>query len=373
MKTLLILSAALFSTHFSYANQCISGDLKATELLDQMKAASTNTNSPAFHVFQAYKKVDKPEGQSLATGICQSEECKVKNDQLNDLKKFAAANDNILGAPNLLLKTDCLVAGSKFKASSSQISCPSGKRSKNFNFCINRDFLEYQNAIISSFMSCAAKSGIKTLDAAHLMKMYTLESGFRPNYAYPGGVGIGQLTSIFVKDIHQAHRGRKYLNKIAASENAECKAAKVISERDLKKQPRHSDNCSFVSVGDGLERNILYSILGTATAWEKNIEPKLRKYFAKYKDHPQLEEVKNLALLNSYGPTGHAMALLERLSKYPPDRFAQAMKKPHATERADLTKYIQRIEARQSAMAKTMLLEPLKSQYAKDGVKACVN
>ncbi len=373
MKILLVLSATLFATQFTFANQCISGNPNVTELLDQMKAASKNTESPAFHIFQAYKKEEKPEGQLLVTGICQTEECKVKTDQLNDLKKIAAAKENMLSAPNLLLNTDCLVAGSKFKASSTQISCPSGNRSKNFNFCINRDFLEYQNAIISSFMSCVTKMGIKTLDAGHLMKMYTLESGFRPNYAYPGGVGIGQLTSIFVKDIHQAHRGRKYLNKIATSDRAECKAAKIISERDLKKQPRHSDNCAFVSVGEGLERNILYSILGTATAWEKNIEPKLRKYFAKYKDHPQLEEVKNLALLNSYGPAGHALGALERLSKYQPDRFVQAMKKPQATERGDLTKYIQRIEARQSVMAKTMLAEPLKSQYAKNGVKACVN
>lgn len=373
MKTLLFFTVALFFTQFSFANQCISGDPKATQLLDQMKAASQNTDSPTFHIFQAYKKTEKVEGQSLATGLCQSEDCQIKFDQLEDLKKFAAANDATPGAPNLLLKTDCLVAGSKFKASTSQISCPTGNKSKNFNFCINRDFLEYQNAVISSFMSCAAKSGIKTLDAGHLMKMYTLESGFRPNYAYPGGVGIGQLTSIFVKDIHQAHRGRKYLINMAMSESAECRAAKMISEKDLKKEPKHSDNCSFVSVGDGLERNILYSILGTATAWEKNIEPKLRKYFAKYKNHPQLEEVKNLALLNSYGPTGHAVGLLERLSKYPPDRFVQAMKKPQVTERGDLTKYIQRSEARQNAMAKTMLSEPLKTQYAKNGVKACLN
>ncbi len=373
MKTLLVLSATLFAAQFSFANQCISGDPKSTELLDQMKAASKNTDSAAFYILQAYKKDVKPEGQSLATGICQSEDCKIKKDQLDDLKEFAAANDTVLAAPNLLLKTDCLVAGSKFKASSSQISCPSGKRSKNFNFCINRDFLEYQNAIISSFMSCAAKSGIKTLDAEHLMKMYTLESGFKPHYAYPGGVGIGQLTSIFVKDIHQAHRGRKYLSKIAGSNSAECLAAKVIAEQDLIKQPRHSDNCSFVSVGEGLERNILYSILGTATAWEKNIEPTLRTYFTKYKDHPQIEDVKNLALLNSYGPNGHAKGLLRQLSYYPPDRFVKEMKKPQMKNNANLTKYIQNIDKRQISMANNILSEPLKSEFSKYGAKACVN
>lgn len=374
-RTLFLLSFSIVSfSSIAVANQCVSGDAKATQLLDQMAAAAKNSKSPAFSILQAYKKVKQPEGQSLAEGICTSTDCKTKNAQLEDLRKFTELANGVVTAPGLLFKSECLIAAAKYSATANQISCPSGVRSKSFNFCLNRDFLDYQNAVISQFKSCADKSGIKTLNAENLFKMYTLESGFKPHYAYPGGVGIGQLTSIFVNDLHQPWRGRKYLQKIATSKSEECKAARMIAEKDLATKPNHSDNCAFVSVGEGLERNVLYSILGTGTAWEKDIEPKLASYLALYKDHPQIEDVKNLALLNSYGPgRGDARAAIERLTKYAPDRFLLEMKKPLKTKNGDLTKYIQRIEARQNDMATTQLGEPLKSGFGSSGVKACLN
>ncbi len=376
MKTKLYFSVSIILMSYSaLANQCVSGKESSTHLIDQMKMAISNPKSPAFYISKSENANHIPEGQIVSTGFCTEEACRTKSSAVEDLKKFAEESGMKSQKNGTLFKTECLVASSKFKANTDEIKCPSNERTqKSFNFCINTEFLNYQNEVISNFKACADASNIKTLDAAHLFKMYTLESAFKPYYSYSGGVGIGQLTSVFVKDLHEKHRGRKNLKKIAALKSPQCKGAQMIAESDLKSPPSHADKCAFVTVGSGLERNILYSILGLATSWEKDIEPKLRSYLKKYKSHPRIEEVKNLALLNSYGPgRADARAAIVRLSDYPPDEFIAAMKKPLPSKRGNLTKYITRIEAKQKELAQDFLQEPLKSEYAKNGAQSCVN
>ena len=359
----------------SQALQCLSGNENSTHLIDQMKATANNPKLPGYYILQSTKEDYQPEGRILNPGFCTDEACKVKQSQIEDLKKFAEESGLKSQSTKNLFKTECMIAGSQFKSGTDEIKCPSNEKTKkSFNFCINTEFLNYQNTIISQFKACADASNMKTLDAAHLFKMYTLESSFKPYYSYDGGVGLGQLTSIFVKDLHQKHRGQKNLKKIAALKSPECKAAQMIAEADLVNPPSHSDKCAFVTVGSGLERNILYSILGLALSWEKDIEPKLSSYIEKYKNDPLIEEVKNLALLNSYGPgRADARAAIARLINYPPERFVAEIKKPLNTKHGNLTKYINRIEAKQKEMTNKFLQEPLKSEYAASGAKACIN
>lgn len=370
-----VVSVFLFSFD-AFCLQCVSGNESSTHLIDQLNVAAKNPKSPAYYILKSESSPVETEGQILNSGFCTDEACRTKQSQIEDLKKFAEESGiKTLKKTNKLFKTECMIAASQFKSSTAEIKCPENERSKqSFNFCINSEFLNYQNAIVSNFKACADASNIKTLDAAHLFKMYTLESSFKPYYSYDGGVGMGQLTSIFVKDLHEKHRGRKNLKKMASMTSPECKAAQMIAEADLVSPPSHSDKCAFVSVGSGLERNILYTLLGLATSWEKDIEPKLSSYLEKYSGHPRLEEVKNLALLNSYGPgRADARAAIARLIQYPPDRFIAEIKKPLKTKRGNLTKYLNRIEAKQTEMANQFLKEPLRSEYKKDGALACVN
>ncbi len=370
----MVVSVFLFSFNAN-SLQCHSGNESSTHLIDQLNVAAKNPKSPAYYILKSESRQTKPEGQILNSGFCTDEACRSKHSQIEDLKKFAEESGIKISKKNKLFKTECMIAANQFKAETPEIKCPENERSKqSFNFCINTEFLSYQNAIVSNFKACTDASNIKTLDAAHLFKMYTLESAFKPYYSYDGGVGIGQLTSIFVNDLHEKHRGLKNLKKMAALTSPECKAAQMIAESDLVNPPSHSDKCAFISVGSGLERNILYSILGLATSWEKDIEPKLSSYLKKYSDHPHLEEVKNLALLNSYGPgRGDARAAIARLIQYPPDKFIAEIKKPLKTKRGNLTKYLGHIEARQKEMTDQFLKEPLTSEYKKDGALACVN
>ncbi|OFZ29284.1 MAG: hypothetical protein A2622_07655 [Bdellovibrionales bacterium RIFCSPHIGHO2_01_FULL_40_29] len=372
---LIFLIAVTISPNIQAQNKCISGKESSSHLLDQMKTASQNPQSPTYSIFKAYNLGQSTEGNAIASEFCTDDKCRFRQSEMADFKRISEATTKVLKAPQMAFKMECVIAGAQFKAETSEIHCPSGKRTKgSFDFCVNQDLLAYQNAVVSNFQDCLQASGIRTLDAAHLFKMFTLESAFKPYYAYPGGVGFGQLTSIFVNDLHEAHRGRKFIQAMANSNNSQCQAAKIIAEKDLQNKPRHSDNCSFVTIGEGLERNILYSMLGLASSWKNDIEPKLRKYIAKHAGHPRIEEVKNMALLNSYGPgRAKARATIDRLSGLPPDKFLAAIKKPLRTKRGNLTYYTDRIERRQKNLLTTKLIDPVKSEYAKTGANACVN
>ena len=357
------------------AQSCISGKAGQNMLIDQMKKAATNSASPTYHIFTAYNLGEKSEGKAMSAGFCTSEDCEVKANQLADLKKFADKTEGKVSAPNLVFKPECVIGANKFEAGTDEISCPSGKRTtKTFDFCMNEEILNYQNAIISNFKACADKSKINTLDATHLFKIFARESTFKPHYAYAGGVGFGQLTSTFVNDLHQNHRGLKYLKAVASSDAHECKAAKLIATKDVANRPYHSNTCAFVTIGEGLERNILYSVLGVATAWDKDVGPLLTDYLEKHSSHPLIDEVKNISMLNSYGPgRADAIAAVKRLRHLPPDEFINRMKRPLRTKKGNLTRYVNEIEDRQIQIRTTTLREPLKSQHARDGAKACLS
>ena len=374
---ILVLVLTVSTTEFAFAaNSCVSGNSSATNLIDQMKTA--RSKSPITKsIYSAYKldPQTKTEGTASATGCatCDADAEKVKNQ--TDLAEVSSVIENRIPAPKMSFKKECLVSSGNFKSSSAEVICPSGQKAKGRNLCLTENLLDYQNAVISNFNSCMGDNNFKTLDAASLFKLYSLESAFKPQFAYSGGVGAGQLTSIFIEDIHQKHRGLKFLSTIANSTSKSCEAAKIIAAGDIKAKPKLSNTCSFTAVGEGLERNILYTLVGLANSWQKDISPKFKSYSEKYKNDPLLEQAQNLALLNSYGPGGRvaARAAVERLTALPPAKFIAAIKKPLSKERGQsLSVYVTHIEDRQKLVGQK-LSEPLKSEFAKSGAAACVN
>lgn len=189
---------------------------------------------------------------------------------------------------------------------------------------------------------------------------------------------MGQLTNIFVQDAHQKWRGGENLRKMAQSDLQECSAAKILAQKDLKSKPRHSNSCSFIQIGEGMERNILYTMIGLATSWEKDISPKMNSYLTKYANHPSIEEIKSLLMANAYGSGGRAAAraLANRLSGLPPEKLLATIKKPISGvpmrgRARTLNGYTLKIATRQKDIA-SKLKEPLKSAFEKEGAKACI-
>lgn len=378
MRNLILVPLLAITSSTFAANTCVSGNPSASNLIDQMKSARTQSAITKI-IYRTYDLDSsiKTEGTVTATGCatCDAEALSEKTKNQAELAEVTTAVEKHSSSTQLSFKKECLISSGNFKSSSAEVLCPSGQKAKGRNLCLTENMLDYQNAVISNFNSCLAENNFKTLDAASLFKLYSLESAFKPQFAYSGGVGAGQLTSIFIEDIHQKHRGYEFLNAIAKSSSKDCAAAQLIAAADVKIKPKLANTCTFTAVGEGLERNILYTLVGLANSWKKDISPKFKSYAEKYKNDPLLQQAENLALLNSYGPGGRvaARAAVERLSGLPPAKFIAAIKKPMSKERGQgLSIYVNHIEDRQKLVGQK-LSEPLKSEFAKSGASACVN
>lgn len=368
----LFLSISYGCTSFADV-QCITGSASSSSLVDQLEKAKTS-NKLTQIIYQKYDLIPKTEANTH-TG-CADNSCPPTSliPVPAGLQQTRSAVLHAPEAPILAFKQECLeVSNKSSSATAAQISCPGGSSGKG-NMCVTSEQLKYQNAVISSFVNCATKEGLGGIDLDAIFQKLSIESGFRPQYSSGNGTGIGQLTGIFVDDVFQKGRGFERLKKIADSTSPDCEAAKIVASADIKSKPKFSDKCAFISTGDGFERNILYGLIGTATAWAKNLEPKLRGYLNKYRNDPAIEDVKKFTIMNAYGSGGNraAAAAARRLSSFSPAEFVKRMQKPLMSKRQNLTQYTSNIKKRQDVIGKN-LPEPIKSEFAKIGADACIN
>jgi hypothetical protein len=281
----------------------------------------------------------------------------------------------------LALRTECLEISGKVDTATAELKCPNETASGKFNFCFNHDMMRYQNAVITDFFACVKKTTKFPLSMAGLFELYSLESAFKPHYSYAGGVGMGQLTGIFVDDINQKHRGFEILDAVAKSSEPECDIAKNLAAKDTAnpkrlinhKDPRKSTRCDFVQYGEGLERNVLYTLVGLANSWDKDISTAMKTYNTTHEGNPDLERAQELALMNSYGAGGRAAAraAVKRFAKLPPLEFINAMNAPARTKRGNLTSYLNKINKRQIDLGKDMQSD-VAAEFQIRGAKACV-
>lgn len=361
-----VFTLSILMTATAYGqSQCASGNPDQTNIVQQL-AKATQNNTFTQLIYRLYKLGPRTEAGGYSS-------CAESSSRVGHLLPIEIVK--IPRAPQMLFRTECMIESNKFKAEPAQITCPDGKKSKDADLCITEDFLKYENAVISNFVGCAMKEDLGGIEPEYLYQMYSLESAFKPQLVHKGGVGLGQLTNVFIDDVHQKHRGFKFLEKIANSKKPECQAAKIIAKKDLIIKPNLNFACSFASVGEGLERNILYSLIGLAVSWENDIEPPLRSYLKTHAKSPYIREVMNLSLLNSYGAGGlaGARAAIKRLKGHSPADFVKSMRSPLLTkEGQNLTTYTSSIDSRQKQI-KDLLPVSIKTEFEKTGVRACVN
>jgi hypothetical protein len=363
---IIILALGFLSLQVFAQNQCIVGNEKNSQLLDNLDQAQKNSLITQ-KIYQKYDLYPKTE----ADANCPKGNCG-QNTSTQALTPLPTG-----GAPAspayVHFNEACIEVVAKIKAGTSELNCPSQKKGT-FDFCFSKSQANYQSAVVSDFYKCIRSNQDFPISADTLFEMYTLESAFKPYYSNPGGAGLGQLTSIFIKDIHQKHRGRPILEAIADSTDLKCDAAKIIAAKDLKKTPTLNNRCDFVQAGEGLERNILYTLVGLANSWNKDISPLMKDYNNKHVRDPALLDAQKFALLNAYGPGGRgaARAAVRRLTKLKPADFVKAMSKPlYSKKQKNLTTYTTSIAEKQKQLMKIMK-EPLLSDYKKNGAKACL-
>ncbi|MBC7740612.1 MAG: hypothetical protein H7061_00340 [Bdellovibrionaceae bacterium] len=236
-------------------------------------------------------------------------------------------------------KEACLLSANVTVSSSTQISCVQNangnyeaRKAKpeetKFDPCITRSLLRYQNAVISNFHSCVQAEGLLGVDLNAIFRKYALESGFRPSYNYGGGMGPTQMVGIFVDDVLMVGRGYELLQAVARSTNPECAAAKLIAQKDLKKEPSRSTPCEFIRPGEGLERSYLYSMIGVETVWRKNLRPQLESYLKELAAHPLIDEARRFIQITAYGAGGmpKAFSAIRLLKRKGPTEFVRIMR-----------------------------------------------
>lgn len=382
-------STGAFPQPTETANLCLSGKKENQQLIQSLEEAKKK--SPIS------QEIIKPYVNSTEGTHCVDCETKPNTAPNTEASKIVAAITNASTNPlpqenSLLFKTECLSAMVPFQSSVAQYSCDKeGRPNKVNNLCVDSSVLNYQNQTMSNLVRCLMASqtpGAANILPTTLLNIYSIETGFKPQYSSTNGVGLGQLTGIFIKDVQT--RGQKWTNKIleysknnTSTSNA-CSAAKAIIED--KKKPSRNQICDFMSIGSGMERNMLYSLLGLTVVLEKSIDPLISSYknFAKLSEDDK-EKLRQITLTESYGHGGPsaARALIRRISRLPSEKIIDALNTEQLLVSTDkegnrklLNSYLTRIKKRQKNMVKMNYLpadSELAKNFSKEGSRACLS
>ena len=241
-----------------------------------------------------------------------------------------------LGLPEKLteIPKECIQASLKRKVAQTSIECtrtpegnwtytPHSSRSTSTP-CIDDSSVDYihfvTNKVISCFQGLSMQNGVKeAIDPKVLYSKLNNESSFNFTYSYGGGVGAGQLTGWAVQEMNVLDpsrtkgkevkgNGRFILDEILKSSNPECAGLKPVIENDLKfkyHSPRKI-NCEWVSMENGLARNLIYSIGYFSFLKHQVIGKELKRRAPSAYNDPELL---NLLTLVGYGPKGANRAL----------------------------------------------------------------
>lgn len=200
--------------------------------------------------------------------------------------------------------------------------------------CVDEQMTDYVYFAANSAIQCM--SGIGKIDSKTLFRKINNESAFNISVASGGGVGIGQLTPIAIKEIldPKLGKGRYILDHVANSGEKSCNGFKSVAAHDLKNPPSTSvsNRCAWISPGDGFARNLIYAIGYYLTMRDKYLMPSLLKMApALAQDEGLLNDLASIA----YGAEGikHAKSLLWKFRVNDKTNIAELRKKIRGNSR----------------------------------------
>lgn len=243
---------------------------------------------------------------------------------------FFPATDIPLSHKSNMIKKECIVAAMKRNPGNKGYICDYegragtdagkqivpryyGKASGETAQCVDKNMTDYIHYAVNSAIQCL--SGVGKVDSKTVFRKINNESAFNISVASDGGVGMAQLTSIAVAEMldKDLGKGRYVLEHISKSSDSACSGFKDVAIQDLKKSPSTSvDNrCAWLSPGDGLARNLMYSIGYYLTMRDKYLVPLLKR---KAPNLVQDEALMNDLTSIAYGAEGinHARGLLRK-------------------------------------------------------------
>lgn len=179
--------------------------------------------------------------------------------------------------------------------------------------CVDDRMTDYIYFAVNSAIQCLSGSG--KIDSRTVYRKINNESAFNVSVASTGGWGIAQITSSARNEMidPELGRGRYILDQVSKSNDPSCRGFKEVASQDLLKAPSmaQDNRCAWLSPGDGLARNLMYSIGYYLTMRDKYIVPALTRMAPHLADSEKLlGELTSIA----YGSEGikHAKMLLRK-------------------------------------------------------------
>ncbi|MDG0818220.1 hypothetical protein NWE73_17695 [Bdellovibrio sp. PAP01] len=248
----------------------------------------------------------------------------------NDINKVVRS-----ALPSGRIKAECIQASMQREVGNLGYSCKKGQPTAFENFkesvpCIDQKTFNFVQYSVNQALKCMSPAE-DPIDPRVILRKINNETGFNFYIGYSGGVGIGQLTSDPVNEIagwwstskvrdpksKRVIKQNKYtpgnahsiLETLAANPNPACAPFKKIIEKELTTPPpspgSKKNYCSWLSVGEGLGRSLVYGLGYYVYARDHFIKealadraPALLKY----------NDVVNTLTLVAYGPGGPAQA-----------------------------------------------------------------
>ena len=141
--------------------------------------------------------------------------------------------------------------------------------------CVTQEVVNYTSFLSAKVLNCfnSLKVGGKSipLSASTFFSKINAESGFNFTSNHVGGVGIGQMTTIAIKEVNQGS-ARKFLRAITKSTDSSCQAfGNIIKEDETVKINRAPSSrikgsdpqnhiCEWTSLNRGVPRSMVYSL-----------------------------------------------------------------------------------------------------------------
>lgn len=180
-----------------------------------------------------------------------------------------------------------------------------GRASGNTAQCIDDSMVDYMHHSINMAIKCF--SNIAPIDSKTIFKIINNETAFNVSISSRDGRGIGQITSPAAAELTHPKLGNgKYILKsVMQNPNPACTPFRHIAENDLRDGPplknRVKSICAWVNPGDGLARNLMYTMGYYLTLRDHYIKGYLEK---KDKNLAQNTQLLNDLTAVAYGREG---------------------------------------------------------------------
>lgn len=177
--------------------------------------------------------------------------------------------------------------------------------------CYTQPMVDYIHQSVENSMGCVNSLSSTQIDPVTIFKQINNESTFKINLASSMGNGLGQLTSAPLYDLMNSRSAfGPLLQSLDGSTDPRCAELKTISQEDRKTPLRLPKNiftagiCKYLSPGQGVQRNLLYSFMLHSYLKSRVIKAFKNRFPKLSLDSPSSHQLIEQLTMVGYGPRG---------------------------------------------------------------------